>query len=78
MIMVEMPIEWTTPWRALDETRELNGIQRELEREITPEHPLHGKGAKAVGRRIDCDDIVVCLQDGTYANVHLHRDRPAG
>jgi hypothetical protein len=46
-------------------------VQRQLEREITSAHPLHGRGAQAIGRRIDCDDVVVVLADGKYANVHL-------
>ena len=64
-------IEWKTPWRPLDPGTEVPGVQRQLEQEITPEHSLHGKQAIAIARRIDSDDVLVRLGDGTYANVHL-------
>lgn len=46
-------------------------MQRQLEQEIGPAHPLHASRPVVIGRRIDCDDVVVRLNDGTYANVHL-------
>ena len=42
-----------------------------MNREMTLDHPLHGKRAIVVSRRIDRDDILVRLNDGSYATVHL-------
>ena len=69
-------VEWKTPWRPLDPGTEMSGVQKQFEREITPEHPLHGKQAIAIARRFDCEDVLVRLGDGTYANVHLVWGRP--
>jgi hypothetical protein len=69
-------VEWKTPWKPLDSGSEVPAIQRQLEQEITAEHPLHGKQATAIARRIDSDDVLVRLGDGTYANVHLPWSRP--
>ncbi|MUV15337.1 hypothetical protein [Noviluteimonas gilva] len=60
-------IGWAEPWYAA----ETPGVQNQLEREISQKHPLHGLGARVVGRRIDNDDVVAVLQDGRYVNVHL-------
>ena len=45
----------------------------ELHREIVDGHPLHGPSAFAVGRRIDCDDVLFCVDHPSYtlAVVHL-------
>ena len=69
--MTAPEIVWKTPWRAIQFDAEIPGVQRQLEREISIKHPLFGKGATAIGRRIDNDDILVVLDDGSYANVHL-------
>jgi hypothetical protein len=64
-------IDWETPWRAIEFGSEMSGIQHRLELEVTAVHRLFGKRAIAVGRRVDDDDTVVVLHDGSYANVHL-------
>ena len=69
--MTTPEIKWRTPWRAIQFEWEIPGVQRRLDYEITSRHPLSGKGALAIGRRIDNDDILVVLNDGRYANVHL-------
>ena len=63
--------EWKEPWRAIQYTTGTSGIQRQFDREITLQHPLHGKEGKVVGKRVDNDDVVALLNDGTYVNVHL-------
>jgi hypothetical protein len=69
---MSMPrIEWKRPWKPLDLESEMSAVQRQLELEITPKHPLYGKRAIVIGRRIDRDDILVRLSDGAFANVHL-------
>ncbi|AOW13737.1 hypothetical protein LPB72_12295 [Hydrogenophaga crassostreae] len=64
-------ITWQEPWRAIQFAAEIPGVQRQIEMEITAAHPLYGRGATVIGRRIDCDDVVAVLADGTYINVHL-------
>ncbi|MCK7471139.1 MAG: hypothetical protein MZU95_10435 [Desulfomicrobium escambiense] len=64
-------IEWKEPWRAIQFAAEIPGVQKQVDSEITTKHPLTGKGAIAIGRRIDNDDVLVILNDGTYASVHL-------
>ena len=64
-------IVWKLPWRKLQFEAEIPGVQNQLELEITEVHPLSGTSPVVIGRRIDCDDVVVELGDGTYANVHL-------
>lgn len=64
-------IEWKEPWRAIQFAAEIPGVQKQFEQEITIKHPLYKRGGKVIGRRIDCDDVVVVLDDGTYVNVHL-------
>ncbi|QKE62475.1 hypothetical protein HNE05_03575 [Aquipseudomonas campi] len=64
-------IEWKQPWRAIQFAAEIPGVQNQFEQEITKAHPLFGKGGRVIGRRIDCDDVVVILSNGSYVNVHL-------
>lgn len=64
-------LDWLAPWRTLATEQEAIGLQRQLDREVTAQHPLFGRGATVKGRRIDNDDIVVVLFDGAYVVVHL-------
>ena len=64
-------IEWKLPWRAIQFEAEISAVQNQVEKEITDKHPLWGTTPIAIGRRVDCDDVLVQLNDGTYANVHL-------
>ncbi|RQR23994.1 hypothetical protein DIE23_34370 [Burkholderia sp. Bp9143] len=64
-------LDWAAPWRSLSTEQEAVGLQRQLDRELTGRHPLSGRGATVIGRRVDRDDVLVVLFDGTYANVHL-------
>lgn len=78
MSHLRTPIEWQDPWRAVHAETELPHVQRQLERELSYRHPLHGKGARVVGRRIDIDDVVAVLSDGSYVKVHLVWARSMG
>lgn len=69
--MNEIDIDWKEPWRAIQFAAENPGVQNQFGREITSRHPLYGKGGRVVGRRIDCDDVLAKLADGTFVNVHL-------
>jgi hypothetical protein len=60
---------WKQPWHPLDSNE--TTLQRELENEVSPAHPLWQKGAVVIGRREDKDDVAVRLNDGRVACVHL-------
>ncbi len=59
---------WLDPWHPTKP-----GLEKELAREVGPLHPLHGQQATAVGRRLDCDDVLFFLPEGPFplAVVHL-------
>ncbi|UAA38440.1 hypothetical protein KIH87_17440 [Paraneptunicella aestuarii] len=50
---------------------EIPGVQKQVELEITKVHPLFRKTPIVIGRRIDNDDVLTRLSDGSYASVHL-------
>ncbi len=64
-------LQWKLPWRVLSHPADIPGLQLQLERELASGHPLWGKDAHVIGRRVDCDDIVVSCNDETLATVHL-------
>ncbi len=64
-------ITWLSPWRKIEYDAEIPGIQNQLELEISKEHQLWSMEAKVLGRRVDCDDIVIKTKDNIYAIVHL-------
>ena len=65
------PIEWLEPWQRLEGSSE--GFVGELQKEISPQHVLHGLTVVAVARRIDCDDVLFATVDPAMllAVVHL-------
>ena len=65
-------MELLEPWRAVT-FDESTALGEELLREITKGHALYGQPVRAVARRIDCDDVLFALEDGTdqVAIVHL-------
>lgn len=68
--MLELVAVWKIPWQSLSE-EEAAPVQAQLDREMGFRHPLHGKRARVLGRRVDNDDVVARLEDGTFVNVHL-------
>lgn len=64
-------LNWRLPWRCLNHPLDLPALQRQLERELAHGHPLWGKNAEVIGRRVDNDDVLVCCPDGALATVHL-------
>jgi hypothetical protein len=65
-------IRWMQPWRAIIDEVRRESLERQLRREVSPGHPLHGIDVRAVARRMDRD--VVCyelLQTGQFAVVQL-------
>jgi hypothetical protein len=66
-------MEWPEPWQPVEDPEEGLALEAELARELSAPHPLYGLPVAVVGRRIDCDDVLFRLLDGTgrYALVHL-------
>jgi len=64
--------KWNEPWWPLKESkRSRAGIQRELNLEIGPQHPLWDLQPIAFGKTDANDDVLVFLSDGRFACVHL-------
>ncbi|WP_128927391.1 hypothetical protein [Bradyrhizobium guangxiense] len=59
------------PWRQIIDERERLLLEEELRREIGDRHPLAGLEIKVDARRDDRDDVLVSLDDGRVAEVHL-------
>ncbi|MGJ7542287.1 hypothetical protein [Variovorax sp. LT1R16] len=64
-------LNWRLPWRQLTPSLDLPALQRQLERELADGHPLWGRHAEVMARRVDTDDVLVSCPDGTLATVHL-------
>lgn len=61
--------ELKEPWVRVD----YEGLEKQLERELSPRHPLYGVEAKAVARRTFDDDVLFELTGHSHklAQVHL-------
>lgn len=67
-----MDIDWKLPWRKLNtDHSENDGLQTELQRELSAKHLISNPGAKVIARRVDNDDVLVLLTGGKVAVVHL-------
>jgi len=64
-------IAWQDPWSPLETAAEQHGLQRELVAELSPAHPLWGTDPIVFARHQGTDDILVGLNDGRFALVHL-------
>ena len=62
-------MEWLAPWETVANGAALNA---ELRAEIVKGHPLHGLQAMAVARRIDCDDVLFCVDHPSYSLAVVH------
>jgi hypothetical protein len=64
-------VTWPRPWTTVT-SAEREVIGQELRRELHPEHPLHGRAARAFLRRIDRDDVLFIMSHPVQlALVHL-------
>lgn len=63
--------ELKKPWEPIPATRAANAVA-ELERELGPAHPLHGRRVRAVAIRCDCDDVLFLLVDEEPACAVAH------
>ena len=68
-----MQIDFIEPWVAIGGGRA--SLEKELRRELSPDNALLGFNMQAIGRRIDCDDVLfeVCDEKADFklALVHL-------
>jgi hypothetical protein len=55
----------------VEDRNEQLGLQRELDAELSSAHPLWGTRPVVFGRHRATDDILVALEDGRFALVHL-------
>jgi len=65
---------WPAPWHSIEaEPGSIVSMNRQLQRELSAGHPLHGLPVRAIGGRQDCDDVLFALDDNTgrVAVVHL-------
>jgi hypothetical protein len=62
-------VEWLTPWKAVADGAALDA---ELRAEIVAGHTLNGVPATAIGRRIDCDDVLFCVDHPSFALAVVH------
>ena len=66
------PIDWKEPWWCLEANlKTRDGIQKELNAEVGPKHPLWGLKPVVIGKTDSNDDVIVHLNDQRYACVHL-------
>ncbi len=63
-------MEWLAPWEPVTDGAALDA---ELRAEIMDGHPLYGLPAMAVGRRVDCDNVLFRVDHPScgLAVVHL-------
>jgi ABC-type amino acid transport substrate-binding protein len=59
------------PWSLLTEDQLLTTFEVELAREVAPGHALANLTGRIIAKRDDCDDVLVALNDGRVAVVHL-------
>lgn len=67
-------MKWLKPWYSIrDNPNQVTAMERELRRELSPGHPLHGLPVLAIGCREDNDDVLFLIEDdsGRVAMVHL-------
>lgn len=64
--MLQLPEPW---FRPADEQSQ--SLRQEVLAEIGPDHELAGRGLDVVAACSGCDDVVLQVDDGTFAIVHL-------
>lgn len=70
--ILDINLEWPEPWWFLKDEHDLIlGLQKELLLEVGPKHPLWELKPMVLARSETNDDIIVHLNDGRFASVHL-------
>jgi hypothetical protein len=59
------------PWYLLTDDRLRAALEAELARELSPRHVLAKLSVRIIAKRDDCDDVLLALNDGRVAVVHL-------
>ncbi|MGJ4959559.1 hypothetical protein ACQR1H_28240 [Bradyrhizobium sp. HKCCYLRH2015] len=59
------------PWYWLTDDHLRATFEVELARELAPGHALANLPVRSIAKRDDCDDVLVMLNDGRVAAVHL-------
>jgi hypothetical protein len=69
----DFQLEFTPPWENITDYPQSNaeGLLEELHKELHPAHALYSKNHIVLARRQDNDDILIQLEDGRVAVVHL-------
>lgn len=62
---------WPVDWQAIDNPVSRSSFEAELARELPADHVLSGRIVTALARRLDRDDFLFRLDDGSFAQVHL-------
>lgn len=63
-------MDWPPGWRDVGKGEGL-GLQAQILRELSDGHILHGRAFKVIARRDDSDDVLIELDDGEVAEMHL-------
>lgn len=67
-------MEWLVPWHSVaEDPAQVEGMERELLRELAEGHSLYGLPVRTLARRQDRDDVLFAIEDGSgqVAVVHL-------
>ncbi|MDB5270764.1 MAG: hypothetical protein JWP58_3804 [Hymenobacter sp.] len=67
---MSLPYPWQEPWVALPESVQAT-FQLQMARELVQGHPLYGRKCTLLGKHAGTDDVLVALEDGRLAVVHL-------
>lgn len=61
---------WPPGWRPV-EGDEAQGLARRLRADLAPAHILVGRTFEVIARREDADDVLLRLDDGEIAEMHM-------
>ncbi len=74
---MDASVAWLEPWYPADEFGPERAVEmaavmeKQLRREISERHVLHGENVRLTARRADTDDVLFALDGGRVAEVHL-------
>lgn len=66
-----MPNSWPEAWHLIQDVSLQNSLERELVREIGPNHILFGRSCTVLAKRNDQDDILIELDNHQVCEIHL-------
>lgn len=65
-------LEVLPPWQIISDSTNAERLSQELSSELSPQHALHGLQTTAVAKRIDRDDVLFAVDDGSAALAVVH------